>query len=347
MISTLASRKFSGFPSIDDLPQQALCFKVCKCPPKTRIRGKSSPGCSCFAQPSLILANLEHRFASAASNGQITAALFHEICQHYRQFADQLDEWKTLAPWALFALPSDVPCKKYHRSMTNRILDSLRSYVEAVNISLDHRDSESRVPWLLVFLDFCTQSSDVAWLESQGSFHKAVCHFRVMFTSVARACGHRIHPHKKVSLLHDFGFGSLTGFIGGIRLRYPLRVWFALVYAALSFVSASVDKFEPDAVSSFVRFVLYPILWRLIQFRGETANWAPPFNGRRAREAGPFAAKKNYCVLFQKILLRVQVDMFLFHVFLCRKDTTDTTYVYACNVTCQVLLSLSKYLLDK
>ena len=45
-------------------------------------------------------------------------------------------------------------------------------------------------------------------------------------------------------------------------------------------------------MSSFVRFVLYPILWRLIQFRGETANWAPPFNGRRAREAGPFAAKK-------------------------------------------------------
>ena len=259
MISTLASRKFSGFPSIDDLPQQASCFKVCKCPPKTRIRGKSSPGCSCFAQPSLILANLEHRFASAASNGQITAALFDEICQHYRQFADQLDEWKTLAPWALFALPSDVSCKKYHCSMTNRIFDSLRSYVEAVNISLDHRDSESRVPWLLVFLDFCTQSSDVAWLESQGSFHKAVCHFRVMFTSVARACGHRIHPHKKVSLLHDFGFGSLTGFIGGIRLRYPLRVWFALVYAALSFVSASVDtrkprKFEPD-ISEFFRTI--------------------------------------------------------------------------------------------
>ena len=114
---------------------------------------------------------------------------------------------------------------------------------------------------MLVFLDFCTQSSDVAWLESQGSFHKAICHFRVMFTSVARACGHRIRPPKKVSLLHHFGFGSFTGFIGigGIRLRYPLRVWYSLVYAALSFVSASVDarkprKFEPD-ISEFFRTI--------------------------------------------------------------------------------------------
>ena len=75
----------------------------------------------------------------------------------------------------------------------------------------------------------------------------------------ATACGHRIHPHKKVSLLHDVGFGSLTGFIGGIRLSYPLRVWYSLVYAALSFVSASVDtrkprKFEPD-ISEFFRTI--------------------------------------------------------------------------------------------
>ena len=58
--------------------------------------------CSYFAQPSLVLANLEHRFVSTASNGQITAALFDEICQYYGRLADQLDEWKTLAPWTSF-----------------------------------------------------------------------------------------------------------------------------------------------------------------------------------------------------------------------------------------------------
>ena len=89
--------------------------------------------------------------------------------------------------------------------MTNRILDPLRSYVEAANISLDHRDSESRVPWVLVFLDFCTQSSDMAWLESQVFFHKAVCHFRVMFASVARVYGHQF------TLIRSFLFFMTSG----------------------------------------------------------------------------------------------------------------------------------------
>ena len=44
MISTLASRKFSGFPSMDDLPQQASCFKVCKCPLRPEVGVSLHPG---------------------------------------------------------------------------------------------------------------------------------------------------------------------------------------------------------------------------------------------------------------------------------------------------------------
>ena len=47
-------------------------------------------------------------------------------------------------------------------------------------------------------------------------------HFRVMFTFVRKACGLRIYPYK-ISLLQDFGFAFLSGFVDGIHMTYPVR----------------------------------------------------------------------------------------------------------------------------
>ena len=63
---------------------------------------------------------------------------------------------------------------------------SITLYLEGANICLDHTNNDSRVPWVFVFLDFCTQSSEVEWLISKGSFHKAVCNFRVL------CCSHKL-----------------------------------------------------------------------------------------------------------------------------------------------------------
>ena len=84
-----------------------------------------------------------------------------------------------------------------------------------------------------------------------------------MFTFVLEACALRIYPYKRISLLKDFGFGFLSGFVGGIRLSYPVRVWYALALASLlGLISTRI----------FVNFVLLSMLYpirRLTQCRGQ------------------------------------------------------------------------------
>ena len=83
------------------------------------------------------------------------------------------------------------------------------------------------------------------------------CHFRVLFTSIMKACGLRIYPYRKISLLQNFGFGFLSGFVGGIHLTYPVRVWYALASAALAMVNGA-DSSRKDAT----RWRPSPLGWR-------------------------------------------------------------------------------------
>ena len=84
--------------------------------------------------------------------------------------------------------------------------------------SLDQRNGDSRVPCVCWRSWTLALSSDVEWLVSTGSFHKAACRFRVMIVSVLKACRLQIHPYEKIAVLQDLGFCFLSGFVGGIRL---------------------------------------------------------------------------------------------------------------------------------
>ena len=128
-------------------------------------------------------------------------------------------------------------------------------YLEGANICLDHTKNDPRVPWVLVFLDFCAQSSDVE-LISKGSSQSSVPFPCVMLqpqtagrNDVLKACALRIYPYERISLLHDFGSGFLSSFAGGSRLSYPVRAWYALTLAALATVDgpgSSRSHFNPN-----------------------------------------------------------------------------------------------------
>ena len=55
--------------------------------------------------------------------------------------------------------------------------------------------------------------------------------------------------YKRICRLQDFFCDFLSGFVGGVRLTYPVRVWYALALAALAMVNgpdSSRSHFNPN-----------------------------------------------------------------------------------------------------
>ena len=224
---------------------------ACTCAPRTRLRGKQNV-CTRQSQ-SVIVAKPEHQFVQACLNQTLTQQHIEDIKHHYPIFT--------------LAFAADPRNRKLHvditpdrlakcqRRLTVGLARDLLMFVTQTEWLISSEPEGPRVPWLLLFLAFCSHSPTVHTHFVQcKSLHASVCMFRSALGWIWKLQGINVLSAKHISSLQEFGLGRFSGFCGSVTFVNPVPIWFFLVRFAIARNSgeppdcefASIHKYHLD-----------------------------------------------------------------------------------------------------
>ena len=204
---------------------------ACTCAPRTRLRGKQNV-CTCQPQ-SVIVAKPEHQFVQACLNQTLTPQHIDDIKHHYPIFT--------------LAFAADPRNRKLHvditpdrlakcqRRLTVGLARDLLMFGTQTEWLISSEPEGPRVPWLLLFLAFCSHSPTVHTHFVQcKSLHASVCMFRSALGWIWKLQGINVLSAKHISSLQEFGLGRFSGFCGSVTFVNPVPIWFFLVRFAIA-----------------------------------------------------------------------------------------------------------------
>ena len=221
--SECVRRKRSFSPSFQNIHVH-LC-------PRTRLRGKQNV-CTCQSQ-SVFVAKPENQFVQACLNQTLTQQHIEDIKHHYPIFT--------------LAFAADPRNRKLHvditpdrlakcqRRMTVGLARDFLMFVTQTEWLISSEPEGPHVPWLLLFLAFCSHSPTVHTHFVQcKSLHASVCMLRSALGWIWKLQGINVLSAKHISSLQEFGLRRFSGFCGSVTFVNPVPIWFFLVRFAIA-----------------------------------------------------------------------------------------------------------------
>ena len=230
VVSSLVRRKdqFALIPGWDDadlLPPCTLSSsQTCVCSPHHRVRGKKTCCMGCKSLPTF--GNLESRFVHDCEAGAVSDQLLNAVLANYEVF--QQRTFADLSPNP--SVPSlDTFQTVLKRSPPPKGLPDLISFLQHARFCISENEGGDRVPWMVVFLDFCAAFPKSDLIHSCSSLHNAVCHFKTQLCKAYKSIGISFLSSRRCTNLSDFGFAALSGFFGAYKPSNPVGFWYFVV----------------------------------------------------------------------------------------------------------------------
>ena len=208
---------------------------VCNCAPRTRCKGKISI-CrgTCCDMPSLQTGSIEDTYCHACRSGTLTWELVDKISTHYCVFTNRFVGYPQPRP-SFENVVIDMSPSLQKLSIGRTML----KYFQRAKVHFSPTRDGIKVPWLLVFVDFCSLFPEtVEWFD-HWSVHHNVCKFRRAAVAFLKDVKHEFQLDDRSKICSEFGFSQLKGFYGMFCFSIPSRAWFLL--AALSLKNLQRD----------------------------------------------------------------------------------------------------------